>query len=259
MKYLAVLAKCSEDTYKKVASDVSHYLIDSEYNKLPYIYCKAPKYVDEQLILVCTTSSNRYATPKNEYIDKMIEILSLYTNELDDFKGIVIWSGTDSKNGYFYHLYTDEGTIKDSDRVSIAHDMGSKMDFVENMARTVVGDYIDCRNDKFGEVYNLIYNEWYVNEMENVNIDDIPVSKYKLYGMDEDDFCKLSYKLGYGYTTVDYDMGLPQAIVECDGGKDVDCEDIFAKYLNVDARKVYAFTSDTDQSFPNDIMFIVME
>lgn len=254
MKYLAVKGKCSEDAYKAIATDVSNFMLDSNYGL--YSMSKfAPAYCDGELYLDCRTSANNRSFPKNEYLDKMIEILGSHTDKFEVFDAVVMWSGTDSKNGYFYRLYIDNNILREANRTVIAHDMENKSEFCEQVRKSVIGDFSTGNNRPFCDVYNSVESARRTAYLESINIEDIPVHEYKLYGMNQDDFVALAYKLGYGQVSVDYDMGLPQVWAEHDDN--CECEDIFAKHIGVDASDVYAFTSDTDQDFPNDIMFFV--
>ena len=255
MKYLAVKGKCSEDAYKAIATDVSNFMLDSGYSRLYGISRYAPMYCDGELYLDCRTSANSRGLPKNDYLDKMIEILGNYTDKFETFDAVVMWSGTDSKNGYFYRLYISNNILREANRTVIVHDAENKSEFCARVRESVIGDFSTENNRPFCDVYNSVERERRAAYLESINIDDIPVHEYKLYGMSEDDFITLAYKLGYGQVSVDYDMGLPQVWVENDD--DCECEDIFAKHIGVDASDVYAFTNDTDQSFPNDIMFLV--
>ena len=165
-----------------------------------------------------------------------------------------MWSGTDSKNGYFYRLYISNNILREANRTVIVHDAENKSEFCARVRESVIGDFSTENNRPFCDVYNSVERARRAAYLESINIDDIPVHEYKLYGMSEDDFITLAYELGYGEVSVDYDMGLPSVWAE---NNDCDCETIFARRIGVDASNVYAFTSDTDQSFPNDIMFLV--
>ena len=254
MKYLAVKGKCSEDAYKAIATDVSNFMLDSGYGNIYGISRYAPMYYNGKLYLDCRTSANIRRFPKNDYLDKMIEILSNYTDKFETFDTVVVWSGTDSKNGYFYRLYIDNNVMREANRTVIAHDIENKSEFCEQVRKSVIGDISTENNQPFCDVYNSVERARRAAYLESINIDDIPVHEYKLYGMSEDDFITLAYELGYGEVSVDYDMGLPSVWAE---NNDCDCETIFARRIGVDASNVYAFTSDTDQNFPNDIMFLV--
>lgn len=254
MKYLAVKGKCSEDAYKAIATDVSNFMLDSGYGRLYGISRYAPMYCDGELYLDCRTSANSRSLPKNDYLDKMIEILGNYTDKFETFDAVVMWSGTDSKNGYFYRLYISNNILREANRTVIVHDAENKSEFCARVRESVIGDFSTENNRPFCDVYNSVERARRAAYLESINIDDIPVHEYKLYGMSEDDFITLAYELGYGEVSVDYDMGLPSVWAE---NNDCDCETIFARRIGVDANKVYAFTSDTDQSFPNAIMFLV--
>ena len=260
MKYLAVKGKCSEDAYKAIATDVSNFMLDSGYGNIYGISRYAPMYYNGKLYLDCRTSANIRRFPKNDYLDKMIEILSNYTDKFETFDTVVVWSGTDSKNGYFYRLCIDNNVMREVNRTVIAHNMEDKGEFCEQVRKSVLGDFSTEGNYPFCDVYNSVEKARRIAHMESVNIEDIPVHEYKLYGMCEDDFIALAYKLGYGEVSVDYDMGLPHVWVENNDDDDYDydlCEKVFAKHIGVEVNKVYAFAEDTDQSFPNDIMFLV--
>ena len=259
MKYLAVKGKCSEDAYKAIATDVSNFMLDSNYNRLYGIFKFVPMYQDGELYLDCRTSANSSRYPKNDYLDKLIEIFGNHTDKFETFNAVVMWSGTDSKNGYFYRLYISNNVLREADRTVIAHNMENKDEFCEQVRKSVVGAFSTENNYTFGKVYHDIKSARHIAHMESVNIEDIPVHEYKLYGMNQGDFVTLAYKLGYGEISVDYDMGLPHVCAENnDDDDDYDlCEKIFAKHIGVEVNKVYAFAEDTDQSFPNDIMFLV--
>ena len=254
MKYLAVKGKCSEDAYKAIATDVSNFMLDSGYGRLYGISRYAPMYCDGELYLDCRTSDISRGFPKNDYLDKMIEILGNYTDKFETFDAVVMWSGTDYKDGYFYRLYIDNNVLREANHTVIAHNIRYKSDFCEYIRKFILGNFSTESNYPFCDVYNSVEKARHTAYMESVNIENIPVHEYKLYGMNEGDFVTLAYKLGYGEVSVDYDMGLPSVWAE---NNDCDCETIFARRIGVDANKVYAFTSDTDQSFPNDIMFLV--
>lgn len=272
MKYFALNVECSREVFENVAKEIARYMFDHNYR--PYhirdsMFICMPIYVDGHMTFFCQASkTDHYAAISLEQMDEIVQIFDSHRAEYavqEDVNTMIGWSGTHSKRGYLHwYRVSDEAFLSgDCMKESVPDNLCDADAFLLNKARmvtmSVLDTYISATHDA-EELLHVTYVECFKNTEINLN-------EYKLYGMNYKTAQALCVKRFGKTASIDYDMGCVHASL--DGGtepSDEDCElvddgyvldEAIASYLGVDKKRVYTFTNDTDQDFPNLIMALV--
>lgn len=272
MKYFALNVECSRETFENVAKDIARYMFDHDYR--PYrirdsMFNCMPVYVDGHMTFFCQASkTDRYTAITLEQMDEIVQIFDSHRAEYavqEDANTMIAWSGTRSKRGYLHwYRVTDEGFLSgDYTKQSVPEGLRDADAFLLNKARIVTMSVLDAYIPATHDAAELFH----VTSVECLRSAEINLKEYKLYGMDENTAQTLCIRRFGETASLDYDKGCVYASL--DGGtelSDEDCElsdegcaldEAVASYLGVDRDRVYTFTNDTDQAFPDMIMVMV--
>lgn len=272
MKYFALNVECSREVFENIAKEIARYMFDHNYR--PYcihdsMFNCMPVYVDGHMTFFCQASkTDHYAAISLEQMDEIVQIFDSHRAEYavqEDVNTMIGWSGTRSKRGYLHwYRVSDEAFLSgDCMKESVPDNLRDADAFILNKARMVTMSVLDAYISATHDAEELFH----ATSVECFKHTEVNLNEYKLYGMNYKTAQALCVKRFGETASIDYDKGC--VYVSLDGGtelSDEDCElvddgyaldEAIASYLDVDRKRVYTFTNDTDQDFPNLIMALV--
>ena len=272
MKYFALNVECSREVFENVAKEIARYMFD--HNHRPYRTRDSalnymPVYVDGHMTFFCQASkTDRYTAIPLEQMDEIVQIFDSHRAEYavqEDVETMIGWSGTRSKRGYLHwYRVSDEAFLSgDCMKESVPDNVCDADVFLLNKVQTVTMSVLDAYISATHDAKELFH----ATSVECFKDTEIKFKEYKLYGIDESVAQALCVKRFGATANIDYYNGC--VYVDFNGGaelSDEDCElvddgcaldEAIASYLGVDMERVYTFTNDTDQNFPDMIMVMV--
>lgn len=272
MKYFALNVECSRESFENVAKEIARYMFDHDHR--PYLirdsmFNYMPVYVDGHMTFFCQASkTDHYTAIPLAQMDEIVQIFDNHRAEYsvqEDANTMIGWSGTRSKRGYlhWYHVADEAFLSGDYMKQSVPEGLRDADVFLLNKARMVTMSVLDAYIHATLDAADLFH----VTSIECFKNAEINLDEYKLYGMNHKTAQALCVKRFGETASIDYNQGCVYASL--DGGtelSDEDCElvdegyvleEAIASYLGVNRKRVYTFTNDTDQNFPNLIMALV--
>lgn len=272
MKYFALNVECSREVFENVAKEIARYMFDHDHR--PYrirdsMFNYMPVYVDGHMTFFCQASkTDHYTAIPLAQMDEIVQIFDSHRAEYavqEDANTMIAWSGTRSKRGYLHwYRVSDEGFLSgDYMKESVPDNLCDAGAFLLSKARMVTMSVLDAYIPATHDAADLFH----VTSVECFKNAEINLNKYTLYGMDEKTAQALCVKRFGETASIDYGNGCVYASLD-DGTElsDEDCElsdegyalnEAIASYLDVDRDRVYTFTNDIDQDFPDMIMVMV--
>lgn len=282
MKYFALNVECSRETFRNVAREVADFMINN--NHKMYVvhrgnpYYNMPIYVDGHMTFACRASKKSYCGMSLEQMDEVIQIFDNHRSEYttqEDCDTMIAWTGTNSKRGYLHwYRVTDEYFLfGDCMKCSVPNNESDAQNVIIDAMRNTTMSVLDIYYENISEAY-AVFNSVLLEKLQNAEIN---LNKYELYGMNEYTAKAIVAKKLGKVVDIDYDMGCVYASFDKDEENDDDeCDDeeyeddeeedeydgsvlneTIASYLGVDKKRVYTFTNDSDQDFPDMIMVMV--
>ena len=272
MKYFALNVECSREVFENIAKEIARYMFDHDHR--PYrirdsMFNYMPVYVDGHMTFFCQASkTDHYTAIPLEQMDEIVQIFDSHRAEYavqEDVNTMIGWSGTRSKRGYLHwYRVSDEAFLSgDCMKESVPDNLRDADAFILNKARMVTMSVLDAYISATHDTEELFH----ATSVECFKHTEVNLNEYKLYGMNYKTAQALCVKRFGETASIDYDKGC--VYVSLDGGtelSDEDCElvddgyaldEAIASYLGVDRKRVYTFTNDTDQDFPDMIMVMV--